>query len=931
MMRSEASARPDAALRSSCQAWLERDASMRTVTRRGYLSGSEGRRGRRLVVSAALAAAVAVVHVCGSAAAPSGAGAAAAWEALLKLETTASAMHTTAHPDDEHGGLLAWLSRGRGVRVSLLTLNRGEAGDNAIGSELFDGLGLIRTEELLVSDRYYGVDRQYFTTVIDYGFSKRLDEALEKWGKDHVLRDVVRIIRMDRPFVLVSRFQGNERDGHGNHQTAGLVTREAWEMAGRADVFPEQIEEGLRPWQPFKVYIGGVREDEDWTVKVDPGEYSPWLGDTYANVARLGLSFQRSQNGGRLVRVQGPAPGYYKRVGSRIGGSAREASFFDGIDTTLPGLFGALGIAPPPGAADRLRAVAEAVGEAKRAFAVSDPSEAAGPLARGLAALRELLKQVEHEPDAAFVLRHKERQFQDAINAALGVDLSAVAQPAGTPEPAGPFAAFAAPPTMGNVVPGQAFEIRAGAAIRGRGPVSAPVLVPELPAGWSLTGEKRSGGGDGPLAGAVFSVALAPDAAITSRPYFRRRSIAESRYSLLDASQFGRPATALAAAVVARYTVAGVPVEARTVVRRREANLPYGYELRELAVVPALAVAVAPATVIVPLGAPAKRVVVEAELTHNVDGETAGRLALQLPAGWSANPESHAFAFARAGERAAFRFVVSVPSLESRDYRIEAVAAAGGREYREGYEVIAHRDLETRYLYRPAATTVRGVDVRTAPGLSVGYVMGVGDQVPAGIAQLGCAVSLLEERDLASADLSRFDAIVLGTRAYAVRRDLHTYNQRLLDYARNGGNLIVLYNTQELVPARLAPYPGELPARAEEVSEEDSPVEILAPDHQAFTWPNRISKADFDGWVEQRGSKFWSTWDAAYTPMIATWDRGQAPQKGGWLTAKVGRGHYTYFAYALHRQLPYGVPGAYRLLANLLSLGKTPPPASGRR
>lgn len=901
---------------------------MRTLAR----LGNHYRRGPCRVGRATLAAGLAILvgGLSLRSEAPTYWGAAGVWEALLELETTASAMHTTAHPDDEHGGLLAWLSRGRGVRVSLLTLNRGEAGDNAIGPQLFDGLGLIRTEELLVSDRYYGVDRQYFTTVVDYGFSKRLDEALDKWGKEHVLRDVVRIIRMDRPFVLVSRFQGNERDGHGNHQTAGLVTREAWEMAGRPHVFPEQIEEGLQPWQPFKVYIGGMREDEDWTVKVDPGEYSPWLGDTYANVARLGLSFQRSQNSGRLVRVQGPTPGYYKRVGSRIGGPAREASFFDGIDTTLPGLFGTLGVEPPAGAADRLRAVAEAVAEAKRAFTLSDPSAAAGPLARGLAALRDLLKAVEHEPEVTFVLRHKERQFQDAINAALGVDLSALAQPAGTPEETGPFAAFAAPPTMGNVVPGQTFEIRAGIAVRGRTPVSALTLVPELPAGWSVAGEKRSGGGDQPLARAVFTIALAPEAAITSRPYFRRPSIAESRYALLDPSQFGRPAAVPAAAVVGRYTVAGVPVEVRTVVRRREANLPYGYELRELAVVPALALTVSPQTVIVPLAAATRQVAVEVDLTNNVDGETAGRLALQLPSGWSANPESQAFSFARAGERAAFRFVVRVPPLESRDYRIEAVATAGGREYREGYEVIAHRDLETRYLYRPAATTVRGVDVRTPPGLRVGYVMGVGDQVPAGIAQLGCEVVLLEERDLASADLARFDAIVLGTRAYAVRQDLRTYNRRLLDYARQGGNLIVLYNTQELVPARFAPYPGELPARAEEVSEEDSPVEILAPDHQAFTWPNRISKADFDGWVEQRGSKFWSTWDAAYTPMIATWDRGQAPQRGGWLTAKVGRGHYTYFAYALHRQLPYGVPGAYRLLANLLSLGKTPPPASGR-
>jgi hypothetical protein len=280
------------------------------------------------------------------------------------------------------------------------------------------------------------------------------------------------------------------------------------------------------------------------------------------------------------------------------------------------------------------------------------------------------------------------------------------------------------------------------------------------------------------------------------------------------------------------------------------------------------------------------------------------------------------FTFARAGERSSYHFSVSVASLENRDYRIEALATVAGREYTQGYDVIEHRDLETRYLYHPASTTVRGVDVAIAPGLKVGYVMGIGDEVPVGIAQLGATVTLLGERDLASGDLRQYDAIMTGTRAYAVRDDLKTYNRRVLDYVQQGGNLIVLYNTQEFVPNLYAPFPAQLPARAEEVSEEDSPVEILAPSHPLFTTPNRITKTDFDGWVEQRGSKFFTEWDAAYTPLIATHDQGQEPQKGGWVTAIYGKGHYTYFAYAFHRQLPFGVPGAYRLLANLLSLNK---------
>jgi hypothetical protein len=264
-----------------------------------------------------------------------------------------------------------------------------------------------------------------------------------------------------------------------------------------------------------------------------------------------------------------------------------------------------------------------------------------------------------------------------------------------------------------------------------------------------------------------------------------------------------------------------------------------------------------------------------------------------------------------------------MPSIENRMYDVAAVATVDGRDYTEGFEEIDFRDLEARHLYRPSTIGVRGIDVAVVPGLKVGYVMGIGDQVPQGIAQLGYEVTLLDERALATADLQHYDAIVTGTRAYAVREDLKTYNQRLQDYARNGGHLIVLYNTQELVPNQFAPFPGELTPRAEEVSEEDSPVDILAADTPMLNVPNTITKADFDGWVEQRGSKFWSAWDAAYTPIIATYDKGQAPQQGGWLWARTGKGHYTYFAYAFHRQLPYGVPGAYRLLANLLALGRS--------
>ena len=856
-------------------------------------------------------------------------GAAGAWQKILKARTTASVMHTTAHPDDEHGGVITRLARKDGARLALLTLNRGESGDNAIGSQLFDALGLIRTEELRVADRFYGVDEQYFTTVADYGFSKRLEEAFEKWGKDQVMRDVVRIIRMSRPWVLLSRFQGNQRDGHGNHQTAGLITQLAFQAAGDPAVYPEQIAEGLRPWQPFKVYMGGVRENEPWTVRIDSGEYSPYLGDSFDNLARFGLSFQRSQNSGRFNPGMGENYGYYTRVGTRLASAPeKESSIFDGLNASYSGLFATLGRRPPAGVADQLARVDGAFGRATADFTMTNPSAAVPGLAAALQFIREAVAASSGEDEALFVLAIKERQTEDAITACLSLELTATAQPAGVPDPSGPFAAFAAPPAMAAPVPGQTFEVRARLANRGRLAVAPAEITLEAATGWTATAT-----GPADIAATVaahdqlarrFSVAVAADAPLSTRPYFRRSGLQESRYTLDDPASFGRAASAPPLVAVARYVVEGSPVTVREVVRRREAKLPYGDVLREVRSVPRLAVTVSPAAAVIPLASASKRVELTVDLVHNAEEATSGAVTLTVPAGWSVVPPQQPFTFARAGERASYRFTVAAPAIDAKPYRVEAVATSAGRAYREGYELIDQRDLELRYLYRPSTVEVRGIDVTVLANLKVGYVMGVGDQVPEGLAQLGAQVTLLGERELASSDLSQFDAIMTGTRAYAVREDLKTYNTRLLDYVKAGGNMIVLYNTAELVPARYAPFPAENPRNSEEVSEEDSPVEILAPTQQALRWPNAITTADFDGWVEQRGSKFFSTWDAAYTPMIATFDKGQKPQHGGWLTATYGTGTYTYFAYALHRQLPYGVAGAYRITANLLALGKRP-------
>jgi LmbE family N-acetylglucosaminyl deacetylase len=863
---------------------------------------------------------------------PQDTGAAGAWQKINKLKTTASVLHGTAHPDDEHGGVLAKLSRGDGARVMLLTLTRGESGDNAIGPQLFDALGLIRTDELLTADKYYGVDEQYFSTMIDYGFSKRLDETTEKWGLENAFRDVVRVIRMTRPWIVLSRFQGNARDGHGNHSAAGVLSQQASEAAGDPNRFPEQIKEGLRPWSPLKVYMGGVRANENWTVRIDSGEYNPVLGDSYTNIAAFGLSFQRSQNGGRYAPTFGPSYSYYTRTASRVNAPDKENSIFDGVDTTYAGLFKTLRRTAPAGVDPTLAGIDAAVARAISAFRFTDPTSAVPALAEGLKLTRDVIDKSATDPDVLHVLRIKERQFQDAITAALGLELSAFAEPSTKPpasDTAGRGGGRGVVPLMTAPVQGQTFGINVR--FTNRAPVSvqlASILMMPTPGYTFTTQGGQLSAVEQQVGTFSFAVKVADDAPISSKPYFSRSAFTENRYTLADPSMFGRPFTPSPLIAVATYTINGVEVQTMEVVKRREANLPYGYVTREVRTVPRLALTVSPTTAIVPLSSRTRTVDLDVVVMHNASAPTTGQLALALPSGWTSTPAQHAFAFQRPGERTTYRFKVSAKTIDTQLRDVVAVATADGKQYKEGYELIEPRDLEARYLYRPATAKLRGVDVEVVPNLKVGYVMGIGDQVPLGLQQLGATVTLLTERDLATADLSVYDAIMTGTRAYAVREDLKTYNTRLLDYVKNGGNMIVLYNTFELVPNQFAPFPGELLASAEEVSEEDSPITILAPTDQAFNWPNKITVTDFNDWVEQRGSKFWTSWDKAYTPMISTFDKGQAPQPGGWLTAKYGNGHWTYFAYALHRQLPYGVPGAFRITANLLALGKVPATAS---
>ena len=848
-------------------------------------------------------------------------GATGIYQKLLKLTTTASVLHTQAHPDDEAADLLTFLSRGKGARSALLSLNRGESGGNVVGVESFDQLGLLRTEEFLLAASYYGLDDLYFTKLIDYGFSKRVQEAYDKWGKENVLSEMVRVIRINRPLVIISRFHGTERDGHGNHQAAGEISQQAFLMAGDSTAFPEQItKEGLRPWKAIKFYRGGVTEKEHWNIGLNTGLYSPWLGQSYKNFSMLGYSFHRSQFGGQLNEVYGPSIQYYERIENDVKRDEKENSFFDGIDTSITGIFTITGETIPVGILPLLTGIAADAEQAIATFQVNNPAVIIPFLTNGLSKIRSAIPLLNNQPDALFMLQVKERQFCDAINAALNIHLQAMAVPGNTSA----TRSFYEPlPTMGFAVAGRPFKIETELVNNSTVSIEPKSLRLIAPSNWMIETNQQS---LKPLQAnekiaEVYKVTI-PENTDYSQPYFYRNSLEENQYLLRDKQFENLPWGATVAKVSATYIINNAEVEIQVPVQSRKPNLPYGYDQYTLKVAPAIAVNMQPRLGVVPLNKKMKSFDAHVELINNYDSTIKGSLTIKVPDGWKVEPLHTPFSFNRAGEKNNFTIKISMPAITEKSYTVEAIATANNKAYTQGYDLITHRDLDQTILYHPAIAIIKGIKVNVVPGIKIGYLMGVGDEVPRGLEQLGAKVQLLNTNDLASASFNQYDVIMIGTRAYAVRQDLNIYNQRLLDYAKNGGHLIVLFQTPEFIPQRMAPYPAVLPGNSEEVSEEDSPVKLLALNHRVLSYPNKITTADFEHWVEQRGSKFFSTWDAAYIPIISTYDKGQAPQSGGWLMAKYGKGYYTYCAYSFHRQLPEGVKGAYRIVANLISYGK---------
>jgi LmbE family N-acetylglucosaminyl deacetylase len=890
-------------------------------------------------------------------------GAAALWQSLQKLHTRASLLMVTAHPDDEDGGMLTYESRGRGARATLLTLNRGEGGANVMSRDYFDSLGLVRTEELLAADRYYGT-QQFWTPVCDYGFSKTKEEAFDKWGHDRVLGDVVRIIRMSRPLVITSVFVGGRTDGHGNHQVAGETAQEAFKAAGDPNMFPEQIKEGLRPWKPLKDYArvpfmrisakgiydyadgkyypaefqnytnGTVEKGQlSTSVEVPEGEYNPLLGLTYAQIARLGLGHQKSQNGGTGLPPAEEDMAQYHRFGSLVSVPDKESSFFDGIDVSLMGIASLAHGGDDAFLKDGLSQINGLVEKAMRAFSAEHPEAIASTLTAGLKDTNELIEKVsssglseDSKYDVIHELRVKQAQFENAIGESLGISILATVAP--DKEPTGPFARFFRnPETFQVAIPGQQFHVK----VHANSPTDTPVQVEsvslENPGNqhWNVKAESEPAGTLKSSSEDVRFAVEVPENASYTEPYFTRPDIEQAYYDIKEPQYLGRPLAPYPLYAKLRFSLDAVPFELSQVVQSVDRITGPGTVFRPLIVGPAISVSITPQAGIVPLSS--KSFDLTVTVHSNVKGPAKGVVKLDLPQGWNAPQQE--FATSKDGEDQTLQFRVMPGKIQEKPYTLTAVATYDGHDYKVGYHTVGYAGLRPYNLYRASTYHTTGVDVKVAPSLNVGYIVGAGDDVPQSLANLGINVHFLSPEDLASGNLSRYNVIIMGVRAYAVRDDLKTYNNRILDYVKNGGVAIVQYNTPEY-DHDYGPYPYKMGRSPEEVTDENSKVEILESSNPVFTWPNKISAADFSHWVEERGSKFLSSWDPHYQALLETHDPGQSDQKGGLLYARYGKGVYVYCAYAFYRQMPAGVPGAYRLFANLVSLGKSPQLASGR-
>jgi LmbE family N-acetylglucosaminyl deacetylase len=814
----------------------------------------------------------------GPALAPARPDTAAILIALKKLRVLASVLYVGAHPDDENTRLIATLARGRLADTAYLSMTRGDGGQNLIGPEIGAGLGIIRSQELLAARRLDG-GRQFFTRAIDFGYTKSPEETFRFWDKEQVLADTVRVFRQFQPDVVITRFPTDGKGGHGQHTASAILAGEAFAAAADPKRIPETA---ARPgvWRPRRILWNTSpwfydKEDEfrrDGMVVVDSGEWSPLLGESFAELAARARSLHRSQGFGS-EGSRGAVLEYMQHVD----GDRAVEDLFEGIDTTWGRI---------PGGA----AVGAILDRAYRDFEPEDPGGSVPVLLEARAAIRALPRG--RWTDA------KSAEIDAVIGACLGLYLEATAEiPSATPK--------------------ETVKIAVEAANRSKVAVTLRRIA--LPA---------AGVGETPARDLARNVpfrktieAALPADLPDSQPYWLREKGTPGMFRVDDPALIGLPENRPALSVIFDLEIAGAPFTVERPVVFKWTDPARGELYRPFEVLPAVSVELSDPVLVFPDATPRAVTV----LVHSDGPKAAGTVRLEAPPGWTITPPQREFSLEKREATQRLEFAIRPPDGAATG-TIKAIATVGRRRFDRAVVHIDQVHLPVQVHMPAAETRVARLDLRRL-GQEIGYLQGAGDQIPAGLRQIGYTVTELTEADLDAENLRRFDAVILGVRAYNTIAALRTRQPALHAYVEAGGTLIVQYTTgHDLQVDAIAP--DLLKIGRDRVTEEDAPVRFLLPDHPALNVPNKITAADFDGWVQERGLYFASEWGAPFKAVISANDRGEPPRDGGLLVAHHGKGVFVYTGYSWFRQIPAGVPGAFRLFANLIALGQPTAPAA---
>ena len=797
---------------------------------------------------------------------------------IEKLGVVGSVLYVGAHPDDENTRLISWLANGAKVRAAYLSLTRGDGGQNLIGTELGDALGILRTQELLAARRIDGGE-QFFTRAVDFGYSKTPDETFAKWGRQEILSDVVRVVRTFRPDVIVTRFATDGSGGHGHHTASAILANEAFDLAADPKAFPDQIAEGLEPWQAKRLFFNAAswwnpsvgdlaKKDPEHWVAVDVGGYDPLLGASYGEIAGRSRSQHKSQGFG-AAETRGVQIEY---LHLEKGAPLAKPDLFDGIDLGWSRIAGAERVPP-------------IVSDLVSAFDPRSPEKSVPKLA-------ELVRMLDGTEGPG--------RFWARIQASAGRELV--------------LQALGAVVDVGAAVP----QVAAGDSTKATLSVMQRAVEPKL----SIARFTPSGG-----AAIDVGEELAPnrpwtkefvDAVPTSRPIDQPYWLASAHEGLFHPDGRGKGIEPVArGAAFVRCVLRlpdglEIPVDAATT--QTWVDRVAGERSRPVVVTP-------PASIEIPDGVAIvreHRTELSAELLALRD-DLSGEWRVAAPPGWTLETPPPRVEHLRLGERQALHVGLRKEGdAPGGPVRLSFAGPQGESAWT--MHVIDHPHVPPQAWFSPAEVTLVPLDVAVSTK-TVGYVEGAGDEVPAALKRLGIAVERIDPKGASADDLDRCDAIVTGIRAYNTIPALAAFQPKLLAYVERGGTLVVQYNTNGndlVLPAKaIGPHPFAL--TRDRVTVEEATPTFLAPTHPLWTTPNRLTAADFAGWVQERGLYFAGELHPAYTALIAWNDPGEKPLDGALIACDHGKGRFVYTGLSLFRQLPAGVPGAYRLLANLLA------------